>query len=101
VIVDDILDSGATLVSACENLVAAGAEELYICVTHGLFTGKAWHNLWSLPVSRFFARIPFLLAQTSEIPGSPCSQSHPFCAKDCCGPVARQKRLPRRPSSSP
>jgi ribose-phosphate pyrophosphokinase len=54
VIVDDILDTGATLVSACEKLVAAGAEELYICVTHGLFTGQQWHGLWSLPVKRIF-----------------------------------------------
>lgn len=54
VIVDDILDTGATLVSACEKLVAAGAEELYICVTHGLFTGQEWHNLWSLPVKHLF-----------------------------------------------
>ena len=54
VIVDDILDTGATLVSACEKLVAAGADELYICVTHGLFTGKQWHNLWSLPVKHIF-----------------------------------------------
>ena len=54
VIVDDILDTGATLVSACEKLVSAGAEELYICVTHGLFTGRQWQNLWSLPVKRIF-----------------------------------------------
>lgn len=54
VIVDDILDTGATLVSACEKLVAAGAEELYICVTHGLFTGKEWHNLWALPVKHIY-----------------------------------------------
>lgn len=54
VIIDDILDTGATLVSACEKLVAAGAEELYICVTHGLFAGKEWHNLWSLPVRHIF-----------------------------------------------
>jgi phosphoribosylpyrophosphate synthetase len=40
VIVDDILDAGATLVSACEKRVAAGAEELYICVTHGLLAGQ-------------------------------------------------------------
>jgi len=54
VIVDDILDTGATLVSACEKLVAAGAEELFICVTHGLFTGQEWHNLWTLPVKHIF-----------------------------------------------
>jgi phosphoribosylpyrophosphate synthetase len=35
VIVDDILDTGATLVSACEKLVAAGAEGL-------LYLRDAW-----------------------------------------------------------
>jgi ribose-phosphate pyrophosphokinase len=54
VIVDDILDTGATLVSACERLVTAGAEEIYICVTHGLFTGQRWQSLWSLPVKHIF-----------------------------------------------
>ncbi|HEY1469675.1 MAG TPA: ribose-phosphate diphosphokinase [Candidatus Acidoferrum sp.] len=54
VIVDDILDTGETLVSACEKLVLAGAEELYICVTHGLFSGQRWRALWSLPVKHVF-----------------------------------------------
>ena len=54
VIVDDILDTGGTLVSACEKLARAGAEELYIFVTHGLFTGQAWRDLWSLPVKHIF-----------------------------------------------
>jgi ribose-phosphate pyrophosphokinase len=54
VIVDDVLDTGATLVSACERLTAAGAAELHLCVTHGLFAGQRWHDLWSLPVKRIF-----------------------------------------------
>jgi ribose-phosphate pyrophosphokinase len=54
VIVDDVLDTGATLVSACERLMNAGAAELYICVTHGLFAGQRWQGLWSLPVKRIF-----------------------------------------------
>ncbi|HVN44840.1 MAG TPA: ribose-phosphate diphosphokinase [Steroidobacteraceae bacterium] len=54
IVVDDVLDTGATLVSACQRLVEAGAEELYICVTHGLFTGARWRDLWSLPVKRLF-----------------------------------------------
>jgi len=54
VVVDDVLDTGATLVSACERLRAAGAEELYVCVTHGLFTERRWQDLWSLAVRRIF-----------------------------------------------
>jgi len=54
VIVDDVLDTGATLVSACEKLIAAGAAELHICVTHGLFAGDRWQGLWSLPVKGIF-----------------------------------------------
>ena len=54
VIIDDILDTGTTLVSACEKLLGAGVEEIYILVTHGLFTGTSWRRLWSLGVQRIF-----------------------------------------------
>jgi len=54
VIVDDMLDTGGTLVSACERLTAAGVQEIYILVTHGLFTGSSWPRLWSLGVRRIF-----------------------------------------------
>ena len=54
ILIDDILDTGETLVSACQRLLDAGAEELYICVTHGLFTGARWRDLWSLPLKHVF-----------------------------------------------
>ena len=54
IIVDDVLDTGETLVSACQRLVDAGAEELYVCVTHGLFSGTRWRELWSLPLKQLF-----------------------------------------------
>jgi ribose-phosphate pyrophosphokinase len=60
-IVDDMLDTGGTLVSTCESLVRGGVQELYIFVTHGLFTGEIWRNLWSFPVKRIFC--------TDTIPG--------------------------------
>lgn len=50
VLVDDILDTGETLVSAARLLRKAGARELVICVSHGLFTGSAWKRLWRLGV---------------------------------------------------
>ena len=54
VIVDDILDTGGTLLSACEKLVQAGVDEITIMVTHGLFTGDRWKKLWQLHVKRIF-----------------------------------------------
>lgn len=54
VIVDDMLDTGGTLVSACEKLKQAKVEEIYILVTHGLFTGTRWMELWSLGVEHIF-----------------------------------------------
>ena len=54
VLVDDILDTGATLLSACQRLLCAGVEDIQIMVTHGLFTGNEWQGLWELGVSRIF-----------------------------------------------
>jgi ribose-phosphate pyrophosphokinase len=52
VIVDDMIDTGETLVSTCEKL--AGTREIYILVTHGLFTGSTWLKLWSFGVKQIF-----------------------------------------------
>ena len=54
VIVDDILDTGGTLVSACEALRCAGVEAIIVMVTHGLFTGTQWQRLGPLGVSRIY-----------------------------------------------
>jgi ribose-phosphate pyrophosphokinase len=50
IIVDDILDTGATLVSACEVLRRHDVEEILIFATHGIFTGTGWQRLLSLGV---------------------------------------------------
>ncbi|MCR4324430.1 MAG: ribose-phosphate diphosphokinase [Candidatus Curtissbacteria bacterium] len=54
IIVDDMLDTGSTLVSACYKLREAGVVEIYIMVTHGLFTGDEWKHLWKLGAKRVY-----------------------------------------------
>jgi ribose-phosphate pyrophosphokinase len=54
VIIDDMLDTGGTLASACEKLKEASVEEILILVTHGLFTGSYWTKLWSFGVRHIF-----------------------------------------------
>jgi len=54
VLVDDILDTGATLVSAAASLQQAGVRNIVVMATHGLYTGSAWERLWSLGVSRMY-----------------------------------------------
>jgi ribose-phosphate pyrophosphokinase len=54
VLVDDILDTGTTLISACEKLVKSGVEHIDVMVTHGLFTGARWKDLHRFGVKRIF-----------------------------------------------
>lgn len=50
VVFDDILDTGGTLVACAEGLRAAGVRHIVIAVSHGLFTGESWRQLWDLGI---------------------------------------------------
>ena len=45
VLIDDMIDTGGTIVAAAEQLMARGAEEVYAATTHGLFSGPAVDRL--------------------------------------------------------
>ena len=41
IIVDDIIDSGGTIINAAEALKKRGAKEVHVYVTHGVLSGEA------------------------------------------------------------
>ena len=54
VVVDDILDTGGTLVSCCRQLRDAGVRQIGVIATHGLFTGEHWRALLSEGVQQIW-----------------------------------------------
>lgn len=68
VIVDDVLDTGGTLVSCCEQLQQRGVRDITILVTHGLFTGTLWQKLWTFEVKRVYCTntIPWVKERPAE-----------------------------------
>jgi ribose-phosphate pyrophosphokinase len=47
ILVDDIIDSGGTLVNAAEALLEKGAREVYAYITHGVLSGGAVSRITS------------------------------------------------------
>lgn len=50
IIIDDMLDTGGTLLLCSEALRREGTTDILVMVTHGLFTGERWRGLWELGV---------------------------------------------------
>jgi ribose-phosphate pyrophosphokinase len=47
ILVDDIVDSGGTLVNAADALLANGAKDVYAYITHGVLSGGATTRITS------------------------------------------------------
>ena len=45
IINDDMIDTAGTLCAAADTLIARGAESVYVCATHGLFSGPAYDRI--------------------------------------------------------
>lgn len=54
ILIDDVLDTGGTLVAACQILKDKGVKDIVICITHGQFVGEKWEGLWKLGVSKIY-----------------------------------------------
>jgi len=45
IINDDMIDTGGSLVAAADTLITRGAEKVFACATHGLFSGPAYDRI--------------------------------------------------------
>ena len=52
ILVNDIIDTGGTIIAGAEALKKAGAECVYACATHGVLSGKAIERLENSPISK-------------------------------------------------
>ena len=52
IIVDDIIDSGGTIVNASNALIERGAKEVHVYVTHGVLSGKAVTKIKNSKIKR-------------------------------------------------
>ena len=53
-IVDDIIDSGGTIVNAAEVLKRKGATEIYVFITHGVLSGNASRKIKDSKIKKLF-----------------------------------------------
>ncbi len=53
-IVDDIIDSGGTIVNAAEVLKKRGATEIYVFITHGVLSGDASRKIKNSKIKKLF-----------------------------------------------
>ena len=68
IIIDDILDTGKTLISCCQLLKQKGVKNIVIMATHGQFSGNAWKNLFDLGVKKIFVTDTIPLPDQAKIP---------------------------------
>ena len=54
IIVDDIIDSGGTIVNAAEALIKAGAKEVFVFITHPVLSGNAVEKINKSSIKKLY-----------------------------------------------
>jgi ribose-phosphate pyrophosphokinase len=52
IIIDDLIDTAGTVVSASEMLISRGAKKVIVCATHGVLSGPAVNRLTNSPIEK-------------------------------------------------
>ncbi len=68
ILTDDMIDTGGTIVSAAEILLARGATEVWAMATHGVLSGPAVDRLKNSPISRVVLTNTLPLPEEKQLP---------------------------------
>lgn len=68
VIIDDMIDTGGTIVNAANALLAKGAKEVYACCTHAVFSDPAIEILQGSPLKEIIVTDSIHLSPEKQIP---------------------------------
>ena len=68
IIIDDLIDTGGTIVKASEALIKQGAKEVYACCTHPVFSGNAPEILQASPIKEIVVTNTIHLSIEKRIP---------------------------------
>lgn len=64
-VVDDMIDTGGSLITTTELLVKKGARQIFVAAVHGLFTADALHRIKDSPIERIF--VTDTISQRSDV----------------------------------
>ncbi|PZW45744.1 ribose-phosphate pyrophosphokinase [Humitalea rosea] len=67
ILVDDIVDSGGTLVNAAEALIKSGAKSASVYVTHGVFSGGAVARVGASPIEKMVVTDSILATEAVRV----------------------------------
>jgi ribose-phosphate pyrophosphokinase len=68
ILTDDMIDTGGTIVSAAEILLARGATEVWAMATHGVLSGPAVDRLKNAPIERLILTNTLPLPPEKQLP---------------------------------
>ena len=80
VLIDDMIDTGGTIVGAAELLAEKGATEVYACTTHGVFSDPA--------IERIEASVIKQIAMTNTLPLPESKQTEKITVLSVAGIIA-------------
>lgn len=65
IIIEDLIDTGGTIVNVVESLKERGAEDVYVCATHPLFSGNAIERLDHPSIKEVIVTDSIMLPETT------------------------------------